>query len=75
MMASDALAFRPDRATAEALRTLARLRPGVDTSSLLREAVQAYARELALSKYVAACQRAGKRNAAIVEEFERAGDA
>lgn len=41
----------------------------------LREAIQAYARELTLSKYVAACERAGNRYVAVVEEFERADDA
>jgi hypothetical protein len=47
----------------------------VDTSSLLREAVRSYARELALSRYVAACRKNGDRNVSIVEEFERIGDA
>ena len=70
-----ALAFRPDAATDEALRELSVLRPGVDTSSLLREAVRSYACELALSRYVAACRKNGNRNVSILEEFERAGDA
>ena len=74
-MASNTLAFRPDPATVQALKKLSKLRPGVDTSSLLREAIQAYARELTLSKYITACERAGNRYVAVVEEFERAGDA
>ena len=74
-MAANTLAFRPDPETVQALKTLSKLRPGVDTSSLLREAIQAYARELTLSRYITACERAGNRYVAVVEEFERADDA
>jgi hypothetical protein len=74
-MASKTLTFRPDHATVQALKMLSKLRPGVDTSSLLREAIQAYARELTLAKYIAACDRAGYCNVAVIEEFERASDA
>lgn len=70
-----ALAFRPDRETSEALHAISALRPGLDTSSLLREAVRAYARELTLERYVAAARKRGNRGVAIVEEFDRAEDA
>jgi hypothetical protein len=70
-----ALAFRPDKETNDALHAILTLRPGLDTSSLLREAVRAYARELTLDRYVAAARKRGNRGVAIVEEFERAGDA
>lgn len=72
---AQALAFRPDAETSEALLAIAALRPGVDTSSLLREAVRAYARELTLDRYVAAARKRGNRGVAIVDEFDRAGDA
>ena len=72
---AQALAFRPDAETSEALLAISSLRPGVDTSSLLREAVRAYARELALDRYVAAARKRGNRGVAIVDEFDRAGDA
>ena len=70
-----ALAFRPDKETRDALQAILSLRPGLDTSSLLREAVRAYARELTLERYVAAARRRGARGVAVVEEFERAEDA
>jgi len=70
-----ALAFRPDDETRQALRTISELRPGLDTSSMLREAVRLYARELQLERYVAAARRRGNKGIAIVEEFEQAGDA
>lgn len=69
------LAFRPDNETREALRTISLLRPDLDTSSMLREAIRAYARELELAGFVEACRKRGKSGVAIVEEFERAGDA
>ena len=69
------LAFRPDKETTDALHAILVLRPELDTSSLLREAVRAYARELTLDRYVAAARKRGKRGVAIVEEFERTGDA
>ena len=70
-----ALAFRPDDETKQALRTISELRPGLDTSSMLREAVRLYARELQLERFVAAARRRGNKGVAIVEEFEQAGDA
>jgi len=69
------LAFRPDKETTDALHAILVLRPELDTSSLLREAVRAYARELTLDRYVAAARKRGKRGVAIVEEFESTGDA
>lgn len=72
---AQALAFRPDAETSEALLAISALRPGLDTSSLLREAVRAYARELMLERYVAAARKRGNRGVAIVDEFDRAGDA
>lgn len=72
---AQALAFRPDAETSEALLAISALRPGIDTSTLLREAVRAYARELTLGRYVAAARKRGNRGVAIVDEFDRAGDA
>ena len=69
------LAFRPDDETKQALRTISELSPGLDTSSMLREAVRRYARELELERFVAAARRRGNKGVAIVEEFEQAGDA
>lgn len=70
-----ALAFRPDLETSKAIHTISMLRPGLDTSTLLREAVRAYARELTLERYVAAARKRGHRGVAIVEEFDRVEDA
>ena len=69
------LAFRPDKETSDALHAILTLRPGLDTSSLLREAVRAYARELTLERYLAAARKRGDRGVAVVEEFERVEDA
>ena len=69
------IAFRPDAATAQSLTHIKRLKPRVEVSAILREAVQAYERELELERFVSACNAAGDRNVAIVEEFEAAGDA
>lgn len=74
-MNTKVIAFRPDAATARSLSHIKRLRPKVDTSAILREAVQTLERAIEMERIVAACRAAGDRNVAIVEEFEAAGDA
>jgi hypothetical protein len=74
-MKPQVIAFRPDEATTRSLDAIRRLKPGAETSLILREAVQSYERELTLARIVAACEEAGNRNARVIEEFEAAGDA